>query len=99
MRRHHHNKRTAAPEIDFRLTYSTMFDPPEQVHARFEAALADVRANLGAEHSMLIGGEDVRADGQFASRSPIDTDLVLGHFQEGTAADVDAYLSSHGEAG
>lgn len=66
-----------------------MFDPPAQVHERFSAALSDVRANLGAEHTMLIGGEDVRADGQFVSRSPIDTDLVLGHFQEGTAVDVD----------
>jgi len=24
----------------FRLTYSTMFDPPEELHVRFEAALA-----------------------------------------------------------
>ena len=82
--------RMAAPEPSFRLTYSTMFDPPPEAHARFEAALADVRANLGAEHPMLIGGESVRADGQFASRSPIDTELVLGYFQEGTSTDVDA---------
>src|SRR5262245_33035687 len=93
VRRHNRNQRTAAPETNFRLTYSTMFDPPAEVHARFEAALADVRANLGAEHPMLIGGEDARADGQFASVSPIDTDIVLGHFQEGTAEDVDAAVN------
>jgi 1-pyrroline-5-carboxylate dehydrogenase len=89
VRRQNRNKRAAVPEPDFRLTYSTMFDPPAEVHLRFDAALTDVRANLGAEHAMLIGGEDVRADGQFASVSPIDTELVLGRFQEGTSADVD----------
>ena len=71
-----------------------MFDPPPEVHARFTAALADVRSNLGAEHTMLIGGDEVRADGQFLSRSPIDTDLGLGCFQEGTPEDVDAAVKS-----
>ena len=94
MRLPHRNRREAAPETSFRLTYSTMFDPPAEVHSRFDAALADVRANLGAEHAMLIAGADVRADGQFTSRSPGDTDLVLGRFQEGTAADVDAAVES-----
>ena len=28
---------------DFKLTYSTMFDPPAELHARFEAALAKIR--------------------------------------------------------
>jgi 1-pyrroline-5-carboxylate dehydrogenase len=70
-----------------------MFDSAPEVHACFDAALADVRANLGAEHAMLIGGAEVRADGQFESRSPIDTDIILGRFQEGSAADVDAAVT------
>jgi 1-pyrroline-5-carboxylate dehydrogenase len=67
-----------------------MFDPPAELHAHFDAALTEVRSNLGFEHAMLIGGEDVRADGQFDSRSPADTDLLLGRFQEGSPDDVDA---------
>jgi len=66
-----------------------MFDPPRELHDRFDRAIAEVRANLGAEHPMLIGGEDARADGQFTLTSPIDTDLVLGRFQEGSSEDVD----------
>ena len=93
MRRHHRTKRSAAPDTNFQLSYSTMFDPPPEVHAHFDTALADVRANLGAEHAMLIGGEEARADGQFESRSPIDTDIILGRFQEGSAADVDAAVT------
>jgi 1-pyrroline-5-carboxylate dehydrogenase len=34
--------------MDFKLTYSTMFDPPAALHERFEAALGKVRAALGA---------------------------------------------------
>jgi 1-pyrroline-5-carboxylate dehydrogenase len=67
-----------------------MFDPPAELHAHFDAALTEVRSNLGFEHAMLIGGEDVRADGQFDSRSPADTDLLLGRFQEGSPDDVQA---------
>src|SRR5690606_23186804 len=89
VRRLHRTKRKPARE-PFRLTYATMFDPPRELHERFDAALAEVRSNLGVEHAMLIGGEDRRADGQFESRSPIDTDWLLGRFQEGSPDDVAA---------
>jgi 1-pyrroline-5-carboxylate dehydrogenase len=69
----------------FKLTYSTMFDPPPALHERFEHALATVRRRLGAEHPMLIGGHDVRAPVQFDARSPADTRVVLGRFQAGDA--------------
>jgi len=29
--------------MTFTLTYSTMFDPPAEMHSRFEAALAELR--------------------------------------------------------
>jgi 1-pyrroline-5-carboxylate dehydrogenase len=99
VRRPHRQKqrRSQAPssaEETFRLTYATLADPPGEVHARLDAAIADIRHNLGEEHPMLIAGADARADGQFESRSPIDTDLLLGRFQDGTADDVDAAVRS-----
>jgi 1-pyrroline-5-carboxylate dehydrogenase len=72
----------------FKLTYSTMFDPPEELHQRFEAALAKVRAGLGAFHPMRIGGEARSARQEFESRSPIDRDWLLGRFPRCTAQDV-----------
>ena len=45
--------------MTFKLTYSTMFNPPEEMHERFESALAEVRAGLGAFHAMHIDGKDV----------------------------------------
>ena len=70
----------------FRLTYSTMFDPPEALHRHFDEALVALRATLGAEHAMWIGGADVRAAKQFAVHGPIDRRVVLGRFQSGDAS-------------
>ena len=40
----------------FKLTYSTMFDPPQALHERFDAALARVRESLGGDHPLWIDG-------------------------------------------
>jgi 1-pyrroline-5-carboxylate dehydrogenase len=74
-------------ESSFKLTYSTMFNPPEELHARFEEALAKARANLGQEHAMMIGGKERYAAEKFEDRSPADTDVLLGVFQKGTHQD------------
>ena len=37
----------------FKLTYSTMFNPPPQLHARFDAALADFIGKM--KRSMALG--------------------------------------------
>jgi 1-pyrroline-5-carboxylate dehydrogenase len=73
----------------FRLTYSTMFDPPPELHTRFEGALARVRAGLGADGSMWIGGAPRSGRRTFEVRSPIDRRIVLARFPLGTAQDVD----------
>ena len=83
-------RRTAA----FKLTYATMFDPPEALHERFESALAQIKARLGREHMLLIGGGERRASEQFEDRSPINTDWLLGKFQKGTADDAKAAIAA-----
>ena len=75
-----------AAKSSFRLTYATMFDPPEELHTRFEETLAQMKRNLGQEHGMLIAGEDYFAAEKFPSHSPSNTDVVLGLFQKGTFA-------------
>jgi 1-pyrroline-5-carboxylate dehydrogenase len=67
----------------FKLTYSTMFNPPEELHQGFEAALAVLKANLGQESAMLIDGQDVFADEKYEDRSPIHTGRVLAVIQKG----------------
>ncbi len=69
----------------FKLTYATMFSPPEEFHTRYEAALARAKASLGREYAMIIGGKEVQANEKFEDRSPINRDWLLGIFQKGTA--------------
>ncbi len=68
----------------FRLTYATMFDPPETLHTRFEEALSAAKIGLGKEYGMIIGGKESFADAKFSEISPADTNLVLGVYQQGS---------------
>lgn len=83
---------------EFELTYATMFNPPEELHTRFEEALIAVKGNLGKEHGMIINGEERFADEKFEDRSPVNTDMVLGFFQKGTARDADAAIAAARDA-
>src|SRR5512136_1939650 len=69
----------------FKLTYATMYNPPEELHVHFEEALAKVKAGLGKEYGMMIGGKDRFTAEKFEDRSPANTDVVLGIFQKGGA--------------
>lgn len=67
----------------FKLTYATMFNPPDELHTKFEAAMAKTRANLGKEYAMIIDGKEVFADEKFDDHSPIDTSMNLAVMQKG----------------
>lgn len=69
--------------MELKLTYATMFNPPEELHTQFDAALAKVRADLGKEYAMIINNKDVFADEKFADLSPVNTDWELAVMQKG----------------
>ncbi len=69
--------------MSFKLTYATMFNPPEEMHQRYEEALAKVKASLGKEYAMFIDGKDVFAEEKFEDRTPINTEVVLAVMQKG----------------
>lgn len=85
-------KRKPAGKPAFQITYanlSSALNDPEML-ARFDKALAKVRANIGARartYPMFIGGVERIASVQFAKTTPIDTGLTLGYFQRGDAQD------------
>src|SRR5512141_1018859 len=70
---------------DFKLTYSTMFNPPEGLHEGFDKAVTKLKANLGKEYGMIINGQDVFADDKYEDHSPVNTDWVLAVLQKGNA--------------
>src|SRR4030066_824029 len=78
----------------FRLTYATMYNPPEELHIHFDEALVNVKAGLGKEYGMLIGGKDRFTAEKIEDRSPPHTDVVLGLFQKGGEQDAMDALAS-----
>ncbi len=78
----------------FKLTYATMFNPPEELHTRFEEALATWQGKLGQEYALIIDGKDQFTAEKFEKRSPANTDLVLGVFQKGGVAEAEAALKA-----
>ncbi len=67
----------------FKLTYATMFNPPEEMHQRFDEALTRIKANLGMEYGMIIENQDIFASEKFEDRSPANTDIILAVIQKG----------------
>jgi len=78
--------------MSFKLTYATMFDPPEELHTRFEAAMQRVRARLGGSHALHIAGTDRLTEGLLEKRNPADREQLLGRFAAAGTADADAAL-------
>ena len=66
--------------MSFRLTYATMYNPPEEMHTRFEKALVAVRNRIPTTHALFIDGKDVPAATTGEHASPIDNRLKLGRF-------------------
>ena len=67
-----------------KITYVTPLSD-EKIDPEYEAALERFRHDLDEYYPMYIDGEEVRSDdGEFEHRSPIDTSIIVGHFQKGT---------------
>ncbi len=69
-----------------------MFEPPAELHTRFAAAVERVRARLGEQHRLYLGGEDRTAGKYFLKTNPADTTQVLGEFPAANAEDADAAM-------
>jgi len=72
--------------MSFKLTYSTMFDPPAELHANFDSAVARALAKLGGRHALHMGGEEREAARYFVKSNPADCQQVLGEFPAASAA-------------
>ncbi|MFA6231109.1 MAG: aldehyde dehydrogenase family protein [Rhodanobacter sp.] len=80
--------------MSFRLTYATMYNPPDAMHEQFEASMARVQATLGARHPLFIDGRDREAAQHVQLHSPIDRNLSLGEFALADHRDVDSAMAA-----
>ncbi|MBI1732940.1 MAG: aldehyde dehydrogenase family protein [Gammaproteobacteria bacterium] len=80
--------------MSYRLTYTTMFDPPPELHDRFDAGLEKVHRRLDATWDQYLDGQRVPAREYALTATPIDRELSLGRFAVASAHDVDAAVSA-----
>jgi acyl-CoA reductase-like NAD-dependent aldehyde dehydrogenase len=80
--------------MQFKLTYATMFNPPAEMHTRFDAALAELNRSLGGTHPLYINGQDRASAEHDTRRTPIDLRRVLGDFPLATAEDVNDAMAA-----
>jgi 1-pyrroline-5-carboxylate dehydrogenase len=82
----------------FKVTYSTLSAPSEEMHQAFEEAVSRVRGELGATHPCWVGDVAVRDRPTFENRSPIDRGVVVGRHQEATSTDTASAIDRAQEA-
>jgi len=77
----------ARPRI--KITYATLRNDNEELHALYEHGVDESRAGLGAHHRNYVEGRWIDGSaGVFEARSPIDRDLLIGTFAKGDRSDV-----------
>jgi 1-pyrroline-5-carboxylate dehydrogenase len=78
-----------------KITYATLRNDNEELHALYEHGVQESRAGLGAHHQNFIGGRWVDGSaGVFEVRSPIDRDLVVGTFAKGDRTDMQGAITA-----
>src|SRR5207249_3140931 len=67
-----------------KITYATMSgERMEDLHRELDRAIDQVRSTFGKRYPSMINGRAVDATSEFEDRSPIDTRILLGRFQQG----------------
>jgi 1-pyrroline-5-carboxylate dehydrogenase len=79
---------TTESQPRLKITYATLRADNEELHRLYEAGLAEAKRELDGHHPNFIGGKERDGDGEMTVASPIDRNLVLGHFAKGTKRDV-----------
>jgi len=68
-----------------KITYATLGgEQLEDLHRALDDAIAAAPATFGRDYFIYINGRPVKAERQFEDRSPIDTGILIGRFQQGT---------------
>jgi 1-pyrroline-5-carboxylate dehydrogenase len=78
----------------FKITYATLRNDNEELHAAYETGLEEAKRELGEHHRHFIDGLEREAQAETTVGSPIDTNLVLGHFAKGSRADVQEAIAA-----
>src|SRR5258705_976435 len=81
-----------------KITYATLRADNEELHALYEAGLAEAKRHLDGHHRNFVGGHERDGEAETTVTSPIDRNIVLGHFAKGTRQDVRDAIAAAREA-
>lgn len=66
-----------------KVTYVSLL-ADDSIHSQYELALDEFRRDLGHHYPMYLGDMEIMSDGgEFEKRSPINTSITIGYFQNG----------------
>src|SRR5262245_49351240 len=68
-----------------KITYATMSgDQMEDLHRELDSAIEQVKSTFGRTYPLVVNGKEVKEASESENRSPIDTRILLGKFQNGS---------------
>jgi len=86
---------TSAAATGSKVTYTSANVDWEVFHRQFDEALRGVRAQLGRDYPLYIGGEAVTSSAPpLVHTSPIDRDVLLGRFASALPPEVDRAVAA-----
>jgi len=80
--------------VAIKITYATMSADNPELNQAYEAAVEAVRPSLGQRHGVWVNGEERAQREVFVERSPVDHDIVIGEYTQGSNADVDDAIAA-----
>ncbi|MPZ52601.1 MAG: aldehyde dehydrogenase family protein [Acidimicrobiia bacterium] len=72
-----------------KITYATMSADDEELQAAYDAAVERVTPDLGADHPLVVDGEERMKPDLFEETSPFDREIVVGRYSQADPSDVD----------
>ncbi len=75
--------------MTLQITYATMSADNEEMNTAYEEAVERVRGSLGRQHGVIVDGQERSDRPMHDERSPVDSEILVGSFAQGTVGDVD----------
>ena len=79
---------------DQKITYTATPEQIEAMHSSFDAAIEDVRGQLGSSYPMIIDGDEVSDRPMFEVYAPANTRTHIASFPKGSSDDVDDAIAA-----
>ena len=74
--------------MTLKITYATMSADNEELNTAFESAVVDVQSRLGQTYGVIVNGEHRTDRETYEELSPLDSDILVGRYSQGTEEDV-----------